>query len=122
VTWSRVTASRFETITGSPATETLDPYLVWADLTRMRGFSNLPEFEARGGLPVLLRVDDRERLQALIGAGAVCVAPPHAGQTFCTAWVSRSAPDAFVQLRQAGPFELGIPAFSWLLGALSATA
>lgn len=122
MSWSTVTADRFCTIAAPAAKERIDPYLVWADLTRMRGFSNLPEFEARSGLPVLLRVDDQERWQALLSAGTVRVAAPHLDQAYCTAWVSNKHPEAFAQLNQVGPYELGLPAFSWFLGAPAAAS
>lgn len=122
MSWSRVTADRFHTIPASAADERIDPYLVWADLTRMRGFSNLPEFEGQGGLPVLLRVDDRQRWQALVDSGAARVAAPYSEQAYCTAWVSNEHADAFARLNQVGPYELGLPAFSWFLGAPAAAS
>ncbi len=117
MSWSRTKADRWRVISPTTAAGDVDPYLVWADLTRMRCFSNLPEFEAKGRLPVLLRVDDRQRWEELTSSRRVLAAAAYDGQTFCTALVERGEPGAFDQLRAAGPFEFGVAAFALVLDA-----
>ena len=52
-----------------------DPYLVWGDLTRFRGFSNLPAFASRGLLPVLFRLRSAADWPAVRDSGLVELSP-----------------------------------------------